>query len=120
VTTVIIEPTFERRIKKLKKRYPRILDAVYPLIDELEQGHTPGDRLQGIPQLVYKVRLPNPDAQRGKSGGYRVIYYLQTADRTSLLLIYSKSDTTDIPNEEIALAIELAEARFQDGDTPNP
>jgi len=35
-----------------------------------------------------KVRLRNSDAQRGKSGGYRVIYYLKTKAKIILVTIY--------------------------------
>jgi mRNA-degrading endonuclease RelE of RelBE toxin-antitoxin system len=51
------------------------------LVNQLEQGETPGDQIQGTGHSVYKVRLPNTDAQRGKSGGYRVIYYLKTSSK---------------------------------------
>ncbi|GAB5536329.1 MAG: hypothetical protein Rubg2KO_25780 [Rubricoccaceae bacterium] len=46
--------------------------------------------------VVYKVRLANSDARRGKSGGYRMIYYARTAERVVLVTIYSKSDQGDI------------------------
>jgi mRNA-degrading endonuclease RelE of RelBE toxin-antitoxin system len=59
----------------------------------LKNGETPGDRLQDIENYIaYKVRLPNRDMQRGKSGGYRVIYYVRTADRIFLMRIYTKSE----------------------------
>jgi hypothetical protein len=43
----------------------------------------------------------NSDARRGKSGGYRVIYYIQTSEAILLTNIYSKSDRANIGNEEI-------------------
>lgn len=55
---------------------------------------------------VYKVRLRNTDAQRGKSGGYRVIYYLETEEQTVILTIYSKTDQSDLPVEVISGIIE--------------
>lgn len=45
---------------------------------------------------VYKVRVKNSNIQKGKSAGYRVIYYLQTATNIILLTVYSKSDQEDI------------------------
>lgn len=57
--------------------------------------------MQGVQIIVYKVRLANRDASRGKSGGYRVIYYLPTDDLTLLLTIYSKTDQSDIVADEI-------------------
>lgn len=43
--------------------------------------------------------------QKGKSGGYRVIYYLKTDDRIILATIYSKSDRSDVDAEVIEDAI---------------
>jgi mRNA-degrading endonuclease RelE of RelBE toxin-antitoxin system len=54
---------------------------------------------------VYKVRLPNRDAQRGKSGGYRVIYYIRTPKRIVLLTVYSKSDRSDTSADDIQAII---------------
>lgn len=71
-------PTFERDLKRLGRRYRRIRRDLEPLIGQLLAGESPGDRVQGVRTVVYKVRLPNSDARRGKSGGYRVIYYLPT------------------------------------------
>jgi mRNA-degrading endonuclease RelE of RelBE toxin-antitoxin system len=77
------------------------------LIDRLKLGEIPGDRIQGVaPYRVYKARLPNSDARRGKSGGYRVVYYLETEEQTVLLTIYSKTDQVDIPIEAIRRIIE--------------
>ena len=46
-------------------------------------------------------------ARRGKSGGFRVIYYVQLSDLVTLLTIYSKTDDTDISIAEIRqLAME--------------
>lgn len=57
-------------------------------------------RLKG--NRVYKTRLENPDANKGKSGGFRVIWYLVTSDKEIYpLTIYSKSDEEDISPKEI-------------------
>jgi mRNA-degrading endonuclease RelE of RelBE toxin-antitoxin system len=52
------------------------------------------------------VRVRNNDLQRGKSGGYRVIYYIETQDEVILLTIYSKSDQSDVPADTIRRIIE--------------
>ena len=69
---------FRKDLKNLAKRYRSIRKDLQPLIEELQSGNTPGDRLQGLDYQVFKVRLKNSDIQKGKSAGYRVIYYLQT------------------------------------------
>ena len=58
---------------------------------------------------MFKARIPNRDAQKGKSGGYRVIYYIKTATRIVLLAIYSKSEQINISTDEILQMIESFE-----------
>jgi mRNA-degrading endonuclease RelE of RelBE toxin-antitoxin system len=99
-------PTFERDLKRLARRYPRIRQDLEPIIQDLAAGNTPGDRLAGLQTVAYKVRIANRDARRGKSGGYRTIYYLPSDERAVLLTMYSKSDQADVANEEIKRIIE--------------
>ena len=94
-------PEFKRAVRKLARRYRTLHDDLQPFLDELEAGRTPGDQLQHSHYKAFKVRVQNSDSQRGKSGGYRVVYYLRSADRTVLVTIYSKSDQSDIPSEDV-------------------
>jgi mRNA-degrading endonuclease RelE of RelBE toxin-antitoxin system len=98
---VSFAPAFRQNIKRLRKRYPHIQQDIQPLIDQLGDGETPGDQVQSTGYTVYKVRLPNRDAQRGKSGGYRVIYYIRTPKQVVLLTVYSKSDRSDTSPDDI-------------------
>jgi hypothetical protein len=41
--------------------------------DLLKAGQLPGDQIPNLAHNVYKVRLPNRSAGKGKSGGFRVI-----------------------------------------------
>jgi mRNA-degrading endonuclease RelE of RelBE toxin-antitoxin system len=101
--TVRFADEFLAETRSLKKRYPHIQKDVDPLIEQLERGETPGDRIQFPGAILYKQRVKNSDARRGKSGGYRVIYYLRAADDTiTLIAIYSKSDQSDMSDHEIA------------------
>lgn len=97
---------FLRQLKRLNKKYRRIQADLQPLLDELLTGATPGDQIQGTGYTVYKVRAPNSDAQRGASGGYRVIYYLEGAEERLLLTIYSKAEQSDIPAVDIRRIID--------------
>ncbi|MBK1621172.1 hypothetical protein CKO42_22685 [Lamprobacter modestohalophilus] len=97
---------FKRQLKRLSRRYRRIRSDVQPLLDQLCDGATPGDRIQVRGHVLYKVRVKNSDATRGKSGGYRIIYYLQTESERLLVAIYSKSDQGDIPHEILLEIIE--------------
>ena len=103
---VIFADTFYGALRKLRKRYPHILADVDTLVAQLKEGETPGDRIQGLTHRVYKVRLRNSDAQRGKSGGYRVIYYLETEEQSVILDIYSKTDQSDLPTAVIRRTID--------------
>ena len=110
-------PWFVRRLKKLHKRYRHIRQDTEPLIEQLRGGETPGNHVQAKGYTIYKVRLPNRDARRGKSGGYRVIYYLLTKNRVILLTIYAKSDRNDISLDEIrAILADLPENDDASGD----
>jgi mRNA-degrading endonuclease RelE of RelBE toxin-antitoxin system len=41
------------------------------------------DEVAGAKYQIFKVRLKNSDTRKGKSGGYRVIYYLKTSEAWS-------------------------------------
>ena len=94
--TVNLLHKFRRRLKRLKRKYPAVTQVVSKLVTELENDQRPGNKLSGFGYDLYKVRLPNPSAQRGKSGGFRVVYYVQFEDIVHLVTIYSKSDESDI------------------------
>ena len=72
-------PTFKRNIKTLGKKYRSIRKDVEPVIKQLQNGELPGDKIPGIGYPVFKLRVKNSDVTKGKSGGYRLIYYCQTA-----------------------------------------
>ncbi len=110
MTNVIIADTLYAAAKKLKKRYPHVLEDIDPLVVQLRRGETPGDRIQGLPYRVYKARIRNSDARRGKSGGYRIVYYLETEEQTVILTVYSKTDQSDLPTDVIRRIIEEYEA----------
>ncbi len=103
---VLFAPRASQDVKRLQKRYRQIRVDLRSFISQLKQGETPGDRIQGLPYRVYKARIKNSDAQRGKSGGYRLIYYLETEEQTIILTIYSKTDQSDLPTDVIRRIIE--------------
>ena len=104
---VLTTRVFLRRLRQLLKTYPSVIADLAPLIALLKQGETPGDRVPRVKgQPIFKVRVPNRDAQSGKSGGYRVIYYIVTDEQRLLLTIYSKTDQTDITPDELLRIIE--------------
>ncbi|WP_423753440.1 hypothetical protein [Chlorogloeopsis fritschii] len=57
------------------------------------------------------MRVRNSDTQKGKSGGYRLIYYVKTATGIILLTIYTKSEQVDIAADDIQSIITDYEQR---------
>jgi mRNA-degrading endonuclease RelE of RelBE toxin-antitoxin system len=113
---VSISDRFAAEVRKLAKRYRRIRLDIQPIIHQLKAGELPGDQIPGIDYALFKVRVKNSDAQKGKSGGYRIIYYLKTSTQILLVTIYSKSDKSDITAVEVQEVIIRAEAEFLSGE----
>lgn len=92
---------FDKEIERLGRKYPAVFDAVDELITQTEGNIRPGSRVPGVGATVYKARLPNRSARRGRRGGFRVIYYVKFPDLVYLLTIYSKTEKDSISNAEI-------------------
>ena len=105
-TTVSILPEFHKHIKRLKRKYPAVTNEVRDLVQQLAEDERPGDKIAGVGYDVYKVRLANPSAQRGKSGGFRAIYFARLAHHVMLVTIYSKTDQADISPDKIRRVLE--------------
>ena len=107
---IIVTGNFEKRYKKLKKKY-RSLSADLALFEK-QLLHNPH---LGTPlgKNTYKIRLAVKSKGKGKSGGMRIISYVELdffiADTTNiyLLTIYDKSETDSISKEDISKLIEL-------------
>ena len=97
---------FKASLRKLAKRYRSIRKDIQPVLEDLQQGKFQGDRIANIGHTVFKQRVKNSDNQKGKSAGYRVIYYIRTTDTVVLITIYSKSEQTDISESEVKRIIE--------------
>jgi len=100
-TEVYFTPESKPHLRALAKKYPHIRSDVQPIIEQIEQGNFVGDQVQGTSYTIVKVRIRNRDASRGKSGGYRVIYYVKTTKMVILVTIYSKTEQSDISPAKI-------------------
>ncbi len=98
---VEVSPIFKRNLRTLVKKYRSIRNDIQPIIEQLERGELPGDQIPEIGYVVFKLRVRNSDIQKGKSGGYRLIYYIKTATAIILLTIYAKSEQVDIAADDI-------------------
>ena len=72
-TSVEFRRNFLRELKQLDKKYPSATHNVEALANELENDERPSDKIPNVGYDVYKVRLSNPSAGKGKSGGFRVV-----------------------------------------------
>jgi mRNA-degrading endonuclease RelE of RelBE toxin-antitoxin system len=98
---VFFTPEFKRNVRALARKYPHIRSDVQPLIDQIQRGEMIGDKVQGTGYTIFKVRIRNSDVKRGKSGGFRAIYFLKTPTAVILVTIYSKTEQSDISPAKI-------------------
>jgi mRNA-degrading endonuclease RelE of RelBE toxin-antitoxin system len=102
-----VTPKFEQDVKRLNKKYPHIQNDLEDFIGLLRIGRAQSERIQGTSNfLVFKARIRNTDNLKGKSGGYRIIYYLVRNDQIVFLTIYSKSEQADILPKQIVQIIK--------------
>jgi mRNA-degrading endonuclease RelE of RelBE toxin-antitoxin system len=112
IVTINLTPEFYRNLRDLDKRYRHVREDVQTVIQDLEVGNFVGDRISGIGEgyVMLKVRVKNRDIQKGKSAGYRLIYQVESPTSILILMIYSKSDRSDITAAEL----RSIAAEFQD------
>ncbi len=96
---IIALPTFKKELKKLSKKFPSLKSDFASLLADLETQPTLGKALGGN---CYKIRMAIASKGRGKSGGARVITYVQIVDTiVYLLAIYDKGDKETLTDAEI-------------------
>lgn len=111
---IIATANFERAFKKLYRKYRSLLNDLTKLEEELTSNPYIGTSLGDD---AYKIRLAVKSKNRGKSGGLRVITYVEMdiiimegeEDEqydVYLLAIYDKSDTETITKSEILKLIK--------------
>jgi mRNA-degrading endonuclease RelE of RelBE toxin-antitoxin system len=93
---------FERSVKRLRKRYPRVTADLIKAFEAIEANSSVG---VVIPDdySIRKLRVASSDMQRGKSGGFRLLYKLRFYENdlivAVLLYLYAKVDQTDVSIE---------------------
>jgi mRNA-degrading endonuclease RelE of RelBE toxin-antitoxin system len=107
------DEAFERGLRDFRKRFPH---AESDILDEFKDGHPQRtDPLPGYEEKLWKGRVPSSDAKRGKSGGFRVIYYW---DKTIpnwcyLCAFYFKGDCATLPAQELSRIFVRVKARLR-------
>jgi mRNA-degrading endonuclease RelE of RelBE toxin-antitoxin system len=99
---------FQRQAKKLLKKYPSLKKELRELETDLLKDPESGTPLG---QNAFKIRVKISSKGKGKSGGARVITYVDTMisidEKTvTLLTIYDKSETAAITNKELSTLIK--------------
>jgi addiction module RelE/StbE family toxin len=103
---IIASAEFKRRLRALAKRYRQVYSDLQPIFESLESGIFLGDQISGTNYTVLKLRIRNSDTQRGKSGGYRLIYQIVEPQLIRLVLIYSKSTQDSVAAKTIKEIID--------------
>ena len=104
---------FDKEVGRLtrKKKFFTLPKQIKELTIKAAKGEFEGTLIKHsdnpTPYDVYKLRLPNPDADAGKSDGYRVIYMVVTQDKIVVLLtIYYKKETESVSDTYISGLID--------------
>jgi mRNA-degrading endonuclease RelE of RelBE toxin-antitoxin system len=124
VYEVVVRDEANDAIKRLvrKKKFASLPKQIFDLADEFEKGIFDGDVVLTYEEpahiVVYKVRLPNPDANVGKSNGYRVIYAVAIERKlVAMLSVYYKKETATISDHEIRAMLNAFIADYIPEDT---
>jgi mRNA-degrading endonuclease RelE of RelBE toxin-antitoxin system len=99
---IVLTRPFKGSVKKLTKRYSHVKEDVRTAVEVLLQTPSLGVVIPGG-SGVRKLRVRNTDLQKGKSAGYRLLYYVvdEPTGIIYLLLLYAKSDRSDITRREL-------------------
>lgn len=103
---VIPTDYFEAELKHYKKKYRSVTKDIRGVLEEIKSGNLVGDEIPNLNLVdgehVFKVRAANASSQKGKSGGFRIIYYVIQDDKVVWLLsLYSKAEQENIEKSEI-------------------
>lgn len=105
--SVGVSPTFQKKAKRLVKKYASLKEELLDLVALLEQ-----DPEQGTPigKHCFKIRLSINSKGGGKSGGARVITcVIHVQRKVEMLTIYDKSEQGTLTAKELEML--LAEVR---------
>lgn len=99
---ILYSDDFRKSAKKIAKRYKSLKSDLKTFTNSLEDNPRQGTELF---TNVYKIRIKNSDNNKGKSAGYRIITYLITQDEILLVNIYSKSDISNLSDEDMNMTL---------------
>jgi mRNA-degrading endonuclease RelE of RelBE toxin-antitoxin system len=104
---VIPTPIFERKFKRLSKKFSSLASEIENLEDILIEKPESGISLGAN---IYKIRLANKDKGKGKSSGFRIVTYLvyktQNSTDIYLLTIFDKSEESSIDKTDLVKLVK--------------
>jgi mRNA-degrading endonuclease RelE of RelBE toxin-antitoxin system len=115
---IIPSVEFLKKAKRLSKKYPSFKLDLKKFTATLE-----GEPRQGveISPNVYKIRIAIKSKGRGKSGGARVITFVETevvevgkVVAVHLVTVYDKSDTTNVSKNYVEQVIKVIQSRKEE------
>ncbi|HXR84824.1 MAG TPA: hypothetical protein VN722_10970 [Hanamia sp.] len=96
---ILNTPEFKKEIKRFSAKYPSLHSDFDVFLNELSENPFQG---KALGNNCYKVRLSISSKRRGKSGGARVITFVQVTNEIVILIsIYDKSEIATISEKEI-------------------
>lgn len=102
---IIATEPFERKLKRLAKKYKSLKADLIDIIEQLEENPTIGTP---IGKDCFKIRVAVSSKGIGKSGGARMITYVRIVNNTVFLMdIYDKSEQATISDKELQLLIDI-------------
>ena len=108
---IFVTSVFEKSVKRLARRFRSMKDTYKQILLDLEKNIPIGEEIQGH-QKFYKARYPNPEAGRGKSGGFRIIYFWNAEKKIIILVdIYSKTDQIKVDWNKVMRAMAEIEKK---------
>ena len=92
-------PTFEDAIKRLEKKYPHVRADIQAAASKRADIRA----IPGFQNKLFKLRVASSDMKRGKSGGFRVIAYVdpERLHQFYLITAYAKTEREDIEFREL-------------------
>jgi mRNA-degrading endonuclease RelE of RelBE toxin-antitoxin system len=99
---IYLPQTFQRCIKRLRKKFPHIKDDLSTLFQSLQEDPQIGDPIPGWNRKVWKIRVSGKDLKKGESGAFRVIYAWTSGERFLYpLFVYFKGEKEDTTKDEV-------------------
>ena len=104
---VYLTETFQKSVKLLKRKYPRVKSDLLECIGALEKDPSIGDAIPGWKSEIWKVRVASSDMKKGKRGGYRLVYFWKTdATEVYCLTVYFKGEKSESAKKEIETLLD--------------